>query len=196
MKKIILTLLIILLPLIILTASTDSVIFNTKAHLKYENKVNNKEEIIINLLDYFKDNRKIIEQEGFTHEEKLHFLDVKKLIRTINSILLLSLMMTLMLLIYLFAETKKGILKNLSSYLIGGSSITIIIVIFIYLSSQNFNYFFNLFHSLLFKAGTWIFPAESLSIRLFPIELFQEFAKNILTRISFISLSAFLAILA
>tara|TARA_Y100000310_G_scaffold163763_1_gene163560 strand:- start:82 stop:762 length:681 start_codon:yes stop_codon:yes gene_type:complete len=208
-KKIILTLLIILLPIIIITASTDSVIFNKQNYLKYENRVEKiinldndanleyvlensteegKEEVIINLLDYFNNNKEIIEQEEFTQEEKLHFLDVKNTIRAISSILLLSIMMTAMLLIYLFEETKKKRLRNLSFYIINGSSITIVIVISIYLLSQNFNYFFTLFHSLLFKAGTWIFPAESLSIRLFPLELFQEITKKILIKISSISL--------
>ena len=59
---------------------------------------------------------------------------------------------------------------------------------FMWLASQNFNYFFNLFHSVFFKTGTWVFPTESLSIKLFPIELFQGFAKNILTKISLVSL--------
>lgn len=187
-KKIILTLLIILLPIIIITASIDSVIFNKKTYFRYKNQVDNKEEIIINLLDYFKNNKTFIEQEGFTQEEINHFFDVKDIIKTIKSILLISIILTSMLLMNLFAKIKKKELRDkLSFYLISGSSITIIIIILIYLSYQNFNYFFTLFHSALFKAGTWIFPKESLSIRLFPIELFQGFVKDILTRISIIS---------
>ena len=188
-KKIILTILITLLPLILITASVDSIIFNKKAYLRYKSEVNNQEEKIINLLDYFKNNKKLMNQKGFTQEERLHFLDVKNIIITIKSILLLSLMLTSMLLINLFTKTKKKELKKLlSDYLINGSLITLTIVLMAFLLALNFNNSFNLFHSLLFKAGTWTFPATSLSIRLFPIELFQGFAKNILTRITFVSL--------
>ncbi|MBW2985563.1 DUF1461 domain-containing protein [Candidatus Woesearchaeota archaeon] len=187
-KRMNLTLLIILLPIIIIIASTDSVIFNKQAYLKYESDIENKEEIITNLLDYFKNNKELIEQEGFTQEEKLHFLDVKNIIRVLNSILLFTLILTSMLLIKLFTETKKNKLRKLfSSYLIIGSSITIPIVLIIFLLSLNFNNSFNLFHSVLFKAGTWTFSATSLSIQLFPIELFQRFTKLILTRITFVS---------
>jgi uncharacterized membrane protein len=100
-KRMNLTLLIILLPIIIIIASTDSVIFNKQAYLKYESDIENKEEIITNLLDYFKNNKELIEQEGFTQEEKLHFLDVKNIIRVLNSILLFTLILTSMLLIKL-----------------------------------------------------------------------------------------------
>ena len=187
-KRIILALLIILIPLIIIITSTNSIIFNKQNYLEYESQISNKEEIITNLLDYFKNNKKLIEQEGFTQEEILHFLDVKNIIRILNSILLFTLILTSMFLIKLFAETKKNKLKKLlSDYLIIGSSITLVIVLIIVLLSLNFNNLFTLFHSLLFKAGTWTFPTTSLSIKLFPIELFQRFTKLILTRITFIS---------
>ena len=128
-EKIILTLLIIALPILIITASIDSIIFTKENYLKYENQLENKEEIIINLLDYFKNNKKLIEQEEFTHDEKEHFLDVKNLIRTIKSILLISILLTSMLLINLFTKIKKRELKDkLSVYLIKGSSITIILI--------------------------------------------------------------------
>ena len=168
--------------------SANSTIFNKQNYLNHENQVDNKEEIITNLLDYFKNNKEFIEQKGFTQEEKSHFLDVKHIIRNLNSILLFSLMLTSMLLINIFSETKKNRLIKLTfTYLIIGSSITILMVIITFLLSLNFNYLFNLFHSTLFNPGTWTFPITSLSIQLFPIELFQEFANIILTKIVFVS---------
>ena len=188
-KKIVLTVLIILLPIINITYNIDSVIFNKEMYLKYENQINNKEEIIINLLDYFKNNERFIEQEGFSQKERHHFLDVKKVIRNNKSILLFSMMLSIMLLMYLVSKTKKKVLKyKLSSYFINGGFITIILVIFIYLLSQDFNYFFNLIHSFLFKTGTWVFPSNSLSIKLFPLELFKDFSKLILIRIILVSI--------
>ena len=188
-NKVTLTILIILLPALIITSSIDSIIFNKNVYAQYETQVDNKEKIIINLLDYFKNDKEFIKQEGFTQKERDHFLDVKEIIRSIRSISLLSMMLTSLFLINLYFKTKKKELKNkLSIYLISGSSITILIVLFIYVSSQNFEYFFTLFHSVLFKTGTWTFPANSLSIKLFPLELFKEFAKIILTKITFISI--------
>jgi len=52
-----------------------------------------------------------------------------------------------------------------------------LLLLFAFLS---FNWLFNAFHQLLFEPGTWLFPADSQLIQLFPLKFFITLTKRIL----------------
>ena len=180
---IILIILVVCLPIIIIIASANSVIFSDSTYSTAK-EIELKKETINNILNYFKNDQEFLIQPEFTQREVTHMADVKKVIKNMNSLLFFCVVISTISLIY--ASTRlniKDFKKFISKYLKIGSTITIIIILILFFSALNFDFTFNLFHSLLFQQGTWLFPENSMLIQLFPITFFQQITFGIFSRI-------------
>lgn len=179
----ILLILIICLPIIIIIASANSIIFSDSTYTIIK-ETEFKEETTNNILNYFKNNQELLTQPEFTQRELTHMADVKKVIKNMNSFLLINIILSTLLLLHTSTKlNNKEFKKFLSKYLKTGGIITLIIISTLFILTLNFDFTFNLFHSLLFQPGTWIFPENSILIQLFPLTFFQQTAIAIFNRI-------------
>ncbi|MBC8444449.1 DUF1461 domain-containing protein [Candidatus Woesearchaeota archaeon] len=184
----ILSILIICLPIIIIISSANSIIFSDSTYITIK-ETEFKEETTNNILNYFKNNQELLTQpeftqREFTQKEFAHMADVKKVIKNMNSFLLINIILSTLLLLHISTKlNNKEFKKFLSKYLKTGGIITLIIISTLFILTLNFDFTFNLFHSLLFQPGTWIFPENSILIQLFPITFFQQTAIAIFNRI-------------
>ncbi len=181
--KIVLTILVISLPIIVIIASANSVIFNNSTYTK-TGEIENKEKTINNILNYFQNDQEFLSPQEFNQREITHMADVKKVIQNMNSFLLFYTSLSIILLLYTSTKlSNKNFKKFLSDYLRIGSIITLITITTLSFLALNFDFAFNLFHSLLFQQGTWLFPKSSVLIQLFPIAFFQQISLNIFSKI-------------
>ncbi len=186
-KNIFSVLLIFSIIIIILTSSLLITIFDKKFYLNFEKEKNNqsKQEHVENLLNYFQNNNKYIQDNSFNQREISHLYDVKNLIQKTYSTLLFFLILSISLLFYLF-KTKN--IKIITNSLIYGGTISLGIIILIIILFSNFNFAFNEFHTFFFKSGTWLFNQQDLLIQLFPITFFKKILTRILITSSLTSL--------
>lgn len=100
-----------------------------------------------------------------TLSERQHMADVKRLFLVMKSIAVLSGLLTLIVSLFIYRQDKtifRRLLKQTGTFLL---TLPILLLIGI-LAFWNFS--FTLFHQLLFADGTWAFPADSITILLFP----------------------------
>ena len=116
------------------------------------------------VIDYFQGGAQL---EEFNEREQSHMKDVKDIIDSFIGFFYVSLAL---LFGSLFLISRKDIKKLL---LISGTA-GILGFFVILLMSLNFGIFFDLFHKLLFEAGTWYFYNDDLIINLFPPEFFFD----------------------
>ncbi len=124
------------------------------------------------LMNYFVSKGQI--PEAFNEEEKSHLQDVKQLIK----FGLITLLITLMALIYCSSEWKKTIRYGtiaLSAILAAGFIIP-------------FNTLFTRFHYIFFPQGNWAFPPESALITYYPANFFATYALSIAVYAIFLGL--------
>jgi len=107
--------------------------------------------------------------EWLTLAEKRHLLDVRRLFATIEQSCYWVLAGSVVLLIGQRRAT--GQVLRASGYL----GITSVLLLLLLLMS-GFLPLFVLLHTLLFPVGTWVFPADSSLIQLFPLDYFFRFA--------------------
>ncbi|PIY60628.1 hypothetical protein COY95_00805 [Candidatus Woesearchaeota archaeon CG_4_10_14_0_8_um_filter_47_5] len=153
---------------------TDALLENRTAH-----------GLINTLQNYFINQDEYVKETVFSQEEVLHYRDVKHLIRQLI-FLWAALLLSAAFLIKkcLFPsptpkeaqgaqkkihehDTERGIILRNAGILHLGSGILFILL------ALNFSRSFTGFHSLFFREGSWMFPAESYSIRLFPPSFFK-----------------------
>ena len=107
----------------------------------------------------------------FNEREIRHLDDVKKLIDLYFVLGSLSILIFI-LICYFFWKDK--LFPKI--FLFSGISALAIIFIFILMVKINFNLFFNYFHMIFFKPGTWVFNPETEIIKqLFPNKFFEDF---------------------
>jgi len=119
----------------------------------------------------------------FTGKEVSHLIDVKRVINTVTNLWLLSILLIILFGIGLHRIGEERIFVSSLSW---GSWLTIGLLLTIeIMTTIDFGAFFSGFHSLFFLGDSWLFPENSMLIRLFPIEFWQ----NSLNAIGFISLA-------
>lgn len=186
----ILVLLILLIPVILYIFNFKLILFDTSLYSAefekqgvYE-KFENADEINGKLLTYFKDEKELVDIDIYDDEEKQHLLDVKKLINISFSLLNISLIVFLVLLTALLYLNKDAMVKPIIKVLIGGGILTICFsVLDLLFSVLNFDLYFDWFHKMLFEGGTWLFSEGSNLIAMYPIGLFYNLARQLLSSI-------------
>ena len=148
--------------------------------------VNNQSKTLIGYLCCGKE----LDLNFFTEREGLHLSDVKKII-TLNqvaSVLLVGLILA-GLLILILKKNEREFAKTV----MGASAITVVAVIFLWLSALfNFDWFFLKFHFLAFDNDLWQLPESANLIKLFPQHFFVNFANRIAIQTLAISAGLFL----
>ena len=132
---------------------------------------------------------KNLDENFFTERERLHLLDVKKLI-TLNQVasVLLSGLVLAGLILLIFKKDEKEFTKTI----LGASAITVFAVIFLWLSALfNFDWIFLQFHFLAFDNDLWQLLESSNLIKLFPQQFFVNFADRIAIQTMLISSAIF-----
>ena len=141
--KIVLTILVISLPIIVIIASANSVIFNNSTYTK-TGEIENKEKTINNILNYFQNDQEFLSPQEFNQREITHMADVKKVIQNMNSFLLFYTSLSIILLLYTSTKlSNKNFKKFLSDYLRIGSIITLITITTLSFLALNFDFAFN-----------------------------------------------------
>ena len=148
--------------------------------------VNNQSKTLIGYLCCGKE----LDLNFFTEREGLHLSDVKKII-TLNqvaSVVLVGLILA-GLLILILKKNEREFAKTV----MGASAITVVAVIFLWLSALfNFDWFFLKFHFLAFDNDLWQLPESANLIKLFPQQFFVNFANRIAIQTLAISAGLFL----
>ena len=103
---------------------------------------------------------------SFTEEEILHMIDVKRIIRYVFILLIISL-------VTLFALFKKIKFKIVSNALILSFVALSIIGTILYF---NFDRSFYIFHKIFFRNQYWLLPENDMLIRMFPENFFYDYA--------------------
>ncbi len=186
----------LLIPIIIFLYSFNSIVFDRDYYKKeftkynvYENlKDYDAEKINDGILDYFISgkNNGLIENDFFNEREKVHLLDVKSIIQEIFSMYHLSIILFILFsiaLAFLMELNFKNIFKKFFIISLFGCSITFLVGILIYISSNfNFDFVFGIFHKTFFNAGTFIFDPEfERIVVLYPQNLFFDFLSRIIS---------------
>jgi len=186
-KNILSILLTISIIVLILASSLLLTIFDKKFYMDFEKEKNiqNKQEHIENLLNYFQNKDEYIQHPSFNQREVSHLYDVKNLIKKTYQTSLFFAILLISLLVYLF-KTKNT--KIISKSLFHGGTISLGIIILIIFLFSNFHFAFTLFHKLFFAQGTWLFAQQDLLIQLFPLTFFKKILTRILITASLASL--------
>ncbi|MEW5897090.1 MAG: DUF1461 domain-containing protein [Nanoarchaeota archaeon] len=150
---------------------------NTIDFLSNKEDFDNKEELKIN----------------YTTAELSHLEDVRKVMKVIDYFFYVSLLIVTATLT--FHRKNKEKTKKLLKY--GGITAVLFVLAVLLFSLVSFDISFTLFHQVFFPQGNWIFPADSLLIRTFPLEFFVKISRSILVQaflwgMIFILLSYFL----
>lgn len=151
--------------------------------------VEGKEEILDNLLNFFKGKEKL---EYFKENEQSHLEDVRALLSKLFFTLYFSIIATVVLLValfFLFTEDFKADVFKIF-FLAGLSSFALVALLS--LAAINFSVSFEGFHLLLFPQGNYTFAESSLLITMFPPIFFKSFLFRLLIGsviISFIAMA-------
>jgi integral membrane protein (TIGR01906 family) len=179
---------IILLVLIIFSASFFMTFFNRGFYNKEFKKYGQYDELgtmgVQKTVDYLikyltsenSDINQIPELNGFTAEEKSHLEDVRKIINVVKWMGIISLVLLIAALVRLYIL--KDFNQNLKRIFVYGSIAAFALLVILFVISLNFPSFFESFHKLLFPQGNYTFPANYLLIKLFPEGFFMDFARE------------------
>jgi uncharacterized membrane protein len=114
------------------------------------------------------DNSGFILLDNFTLFEKRHLLDVKRLIAALQSVFILSGLLSVVIIIY---RLQLGIiLRNVFMLLLVLSAVLFFLIL------CAFSYIFEQLHPYLFVHNSWFFSDDSQLILLFPLDYFQTFS--------------------
>lgn len=178
--------LIILIPILILLGNFAFLAFN-EDYYKAQYEKNNvyakipKEEVdkaTTELLDYLQFGKEM-ESDYFNEKEKLHLKDVRQIIKILLTILYIAVALSTIIIIISYAENK----KLLGMSIIGGSLLTIALIILTFIILQNFEYSFIKFHEILFTNDLWLLnPRTDKLIVMFPENFFYGITQDIAFR--------------
>ncbi len=128
---------------------------------------------------------------GFNYAESSHLEDVKRVLKAVKRLYYAVIILLAAAVIYLFRAGK--FLKLMPKIFVSSGAVSLLLLLMLFLLSLNFNAFFGVLHKPFFASGTWLFPADSLLISLFPEQFFSDFARNFLLLV-LVNSSAFLII--
>lgn len=182
MNKPVFVLLVLIIPVIVYLLSFSSIIYNKQfiekqmgesGLLFHAKKINSF------VIDYLmeKDETELLQMEVFSDEEKQHLLDVKILIHRVFDFLFLMLVL-FFILIYFNCKINKN--KNLYRILIYSGIITVAVPLIMYLVP--FETFFTAFHQIFFAQGSWVFPAGSALVQLYPPDFWYRASFSLFLR--------------
>ena len=183
---------IVSLILLVVTLGFKLYMFNFDLYQKEFTKLNIYEKIpdadknALNLINFI--NNKESLNNFFNEREKQHLNDVKTLYKNLNLIFYLTLILTILFLIYFIYIKNYKIIY--SSFLISSLIIFILVLLFFMF---DFNYLFEKFHILVFNNDLWqLNPQEDNLINLFPEQIQYNITKKIFISIL---ISAFILII-
>lgn len=159
MRKTILIIFCILLPLFLLLFSYKSTLFFIDKDANQKNTINflnNNEELTLN----------------YTAAEISHLEDVKVVMKYADYLFYILLLVLTLTFTYYKKEQKR-----LLYY--GGLTTIICLVLLLGLTIVFFDQTFTLFHNIFFSQGNWRFAPDSLLITTFPIEFFMKISRLI-----------------
>lgn len=110
----------------------------------------------------------------FNYDESSHLEDVKRVLTTIKRLYYAAVIFLAAAVIYLFRAKK--FLKLMPKAFILSGSVSLLLLLILFVSSLSFSSLFSILHRPFFSSGTWLFPADSLLINLFPQQFFSDFA--------------------
>ena len=146
--------------------------------LSYERQPD-AEKLLGNLLQFIKGREAL--SSDFNEREVSHMHDVRAVIRGFLYVMYAMLILYIILLWIMIKRFKVSIEKIM--YLnAGGGVLTILLLLFLYIATLNFSIVFDRFHTVFFNAESWVFPAQSLLIQLFPQQFFLDFTYTIVIR--------------
>ncbi len=139
-------------------------------------KVPEAEQVLDNVFAFFDGEE--LSSEFFEEKEISHMKDVKRLIDTGSYLLyfLVGLFIVLMIVLIKIVKRRK-VAKYLGFSLAADGSIVIVVSLILFL--LNFSNLFTNFHMVFFPQGNWMFPSESMLIRLFPKAFFYDISSRI-----------------
>lgn len=122
-------------------------------------------------------------KQSFGEQEDDHLNDVKKIYWT--WLLVMGIALWVWLFAFLYSDKRKSVLYgSLLLFVILGIAVVI-----------PFATSFTSFHNVFFPQGNWMFPADSLLIKAFPIEFFQAFVTALLIRSFLAGILCFIAVI-
>lgn len=187
-QKILVIFSIVLLVLIIFSASFFMVFFNRSFYDKEFKKYGQYDELgtmgVQKTVDYLinyltSENTEIVtvqELNAFAPEEKNHLTDVRNIIHWVKIIGIASLILLIGAIIRL--SRLKDFRLSLKRIFIYSSISTFSVLVILFVISLNFPSFFEGFHKLLFPQGNYTFPSNYLLIKLFPEAFFNDYARQ------------------
>lgn len=187
-QKILVIFSIILLVLIIFSASFFMTFFNRSFYNKEFKKYGQYDELgtmgvqktVDYLINYLTSESTEIgtvqELNAFAPEEKTHLEDVRNIIHWVKIIGIASLILLIGAIIRL--SRLKYFKLSLKRIFVYGSISTFAVLVVLFVISLNFPSFFEGFHKLLFPQGNYTFPANYLLIKLFPEAFFNDYARQ------------------
>lgn len=132
------------------------------------------------LLLYLKGRSDSYDKELFNQREISHLEDVKILIGKIGIFYYFILIISILLIIFLFLLDKKGFMRDISIVsFYSGLSIFIFSLVLVILIVFNFDNVFTLFHRMFFVSGSWIFSSSDSLVNIYPSGFFYDIAKTI-----------------
>jgi len=122
----------------------------------------------------------------FTEEERAHLEDVRNIIIWLKALSIASLVLLFAFIMRL--SILKDFKASIKRILVYGSITTLGVLVIVFVLSLNFSAFFDVFHKILFPQGNYMFPSYYLLIKLFPQELFKDFARKMFFHTTILSL--------
>lgn len=108
-----------------------------------------------------------------TDREIGHLHDVRERFRAFLFLFFFLLMLDALLVVFLYRMSgqKKSIIVMMSGW---SGTLTVTLSLLLGVGAVFFSRTFGMFHSLLFREGSWLFPADSVLITLYPESFFLE----------------------
>ena len=179
---------VISLVLLIITLSFKLYIFNfdlyQKGFIKYNiyEKIPDADKNALNLINFMNNKEEL--NDFYNEDEKLHLQDVKELYKNLNLIFYITLILTILFLIYFIYN--KNFKMIYSSFLISSLILFIIILMFFVF---DFNYLFEKFHEIVFRNDLWqLNPDKDNLINLFPEQIQYNITKKIFANVLFLAI--------
>jgi integral membrane protein (TIGR01906 family) len=190
MKRLYFFLFLLNLPILLISLNVLSVTYDLKLydeqfeeHQIYQN-VGDALVISESILQYFS-GRDVLNETQFSERELTHLREVKALITFIKAISVMSLLLFMFIIFRESRRRKKG--KDMGLGLIIGGLITNLIVLVFLVMSAHFSSSFLAFHKAVFPTDTWLLPANSTLISLYPEGFFFSMFTQIILRLAIVA---------
>ena len=189
MRKLIIFLTSIILFFLILLSALNFVIFDKSFYEKEfeKNKIYEKfgkEKTLSErdaLLDYFKNNEKIINSDFYNEKEKQHLFDVKNLMILSRTAVYLSFFILVILFLLVFLKYKNDFLEIISKIFVFSAIVLFSFSLIAFFMQNYFSRIFYDFHLIFFSNNLWLLnPVTDNLINLFPEKFFFDAVARII----------------